>query len=159
MKKISRTLISYKFNGNESVLSYVTRMQEITAEILECHKQNSNGKEAVEFERDLERDAIDCFLRGLKPKLGIRIGRADKFDETVERAIREERNLTARNELQRGNRQYSLFQEVEKSSHNNREYAKTNKINLARKEPIKCQICQKIGHSSNLFSISSAINK
>ena len=85
---------------------------------------------------------IDCFLRGLKPELEIRIGTAYKFNEIVERAIREERNLTAKNELRRGNRQHSLFQEFEKSSHNNREFAKTNKINLAREEPIKCQICQ-----------------
>ena len=54
---------------NESVLSYATRMQEIEAGILECHKQNNNGKEAAEFERNLERDAIDCFLRGLKPEI------------------------------------------------------------------------------------------
>ena len=67
-------------------------MQEIAAEILECHKQNNNGKEAAEFERNLERDAIDCFRRDLKQKLEIRIGRAFKFDEIVERAIREERN-------------------------------------------------------------------
>ena len=61
----------------------------------------------------------------MKPELEIRIGRADKFDEIVERAIREERNLTSRNELRRENRQNSLFQEVEKSTHNNREFAKT----------------------------------
>ena len=90
----------------------------------------------------------DCFLRGLKPELEIRIGRANKFDEIVERAIREERNLNAKNELRRGNRQHSLFQEAEKSTHNNRKFAKTNKINLAREEPIKCQICQKIGHTA-----------
>ena len=90
----------------------------------------------------------DCFVRGLNPELEIRIGRANKFDEIVERAIREERNLTARNELRRGNRQHSLFQEAEKSTHNNREFAKTNKINLAREEPIKCQMCQKIGHTA-----------
>ena len=107
-------------------------LQQIAAEILECHKQNNNGKKAAEFENNLETDAIDCFLRGLKPELEIRIGRANKFDEIVERAIREERNLTARNKLRRGNRQHSLFQEAEKSTHNNREFAKTNKINLAR---------------------------
>ena len=123
---------------NKSVLSYATRIQEIAAEILECHKQNNNGKEAAAFENNLERDAIDCFLRGLKPELEIRIGIANKFDEIVERAIREERNLTARNELRRGNRQHPLLQEVEKSTHNNREFADTHKINLAREEPIKC---------------------
>ena len=74
---------------NESVLSYATRIQEITAEILECHKQNNNGKGAAAFENNLERDAIDCFLPGLKPGLEIRIGRGNKFDEIVERAIRE----------------------------------------------------------------------
>ena len=114
---------------NENVLSYATRIQEIAAEILECHKQDNNGKEAAEFERNLDRDVIDFFLRSLKPELEIRIGTADKFDEIVERAIQEERNLTARKELHRGNRQHSLFQEVEKSSYNNREFAKTNKIN------------------------------
>ena len=30
---------------NESVSSYATRIQEIAAEILECHMQNNNGKE------------------------------------------------------------------------------------------------------------------
>ena len=109
---------------NKSVLSYATRIQEIAAEIHECHKQNNNGKEAAEFERNLERDAIDCFLRDLKPESEIRIGRADKLDKIVERAIREERNLTARNKLRRGNRQHSLFQEVEKLSYNNRDFAK-----------------------------------
>ena len=93
---------------NESVLSYATRIQEIAAEIFECHKQNNNGKEAAAFERNLERDAIDCFLWGLKPELEIRIGTANKFDEIVERTIREERKLTARNELRRGNRQHSI---------------------------------------------------
>ena len=133
---------------NESVLSYATRIQEIAAEILECHRQNNNGEEAAEFESNLERDAIDCFLRGLKPELEIRIGTADKFDEIVVRAIRKKRNLTARNELRRGNRQNPLFQEVEKSSHNNRDFAKTNKINLAREDPIKCKICQRIVHTA-----------
>ena len=89
---------------------------------------------------------IDCFLRVLKPELEIRIGRADKFDEILERAIGEERNLTDRNELRRGNRQHSLFQESKKSPYSNREFAKTNKINLAREEPVKCQIFQKTGH-------------
>ena len=97
---------------------------------------------------NLERDAIDCFLRGLRPELEIRIGKANKFDEIVERAIREEKNLTARKELRRGNRQHSSFQEAEISTHNNREFEKTNKIILAREEPIKCQICQKIGHTA-----------
>ena len=78
-----------------------------------------------------------CFLRGLKPELEIRIGKADKFDEIVESAIREEKNLTARNELPRGNRQHSLVQKIEKS-YNNRNFAKTNKINLGREEPITC---------------------
>ena len=64
---------------NENVLSYATRIQEISAEILDCHKQNNNGKEAAEFERNLKRTAIDCFLRGLKPELEIRIGRADNI--------------------------------------------------------------------------------
>ena len=59
---------------NESILSYATRIQKISAEILECHKQNNNGKEAVEFDRNSERDAIDCFVQGLKPELEIRIG-------------------------------------------------------------------------------------
>ena len=59
---------------NESVLSYVTRIQEIAAEILECHIQNNNGKGAAEFRGNLERDVIDCYLRGLKPELEIRIG-------------------------------------------------------------------------------------
>ena len=98
--------------------------------------------------KEIWKDAIDCFLRGLKPELEIRIGTANKFDEIVERAIREERNLTARNELRRGNRQHSLVQQVEKSSYNSRDFAKTNKINLAREEPIKCKICQKIGHTA-----------
>ena len=48
---------------NESVLSYATSIPEIAAEILECHKQNNNGKEAVEFKKILERDTINCFLR------------------------------------------------------------------------------------------------
>ena len=104
---------------------YMWENESAKAEILECHKQNNNGKEAAEFERNLERDAIDCFLRGLKPELEIRIGTANKFDEIVERAIRKERNSTAKNELRRGNRQHSLFQEVQKSSHNNGEFAKT----------------------------------
>ena len=84
-------------------------MQEIAAEILEWHKEKKYDKEAAEFERNLERDAIDCFLRGLKPELEIRTGTANKFNEIVERAIRKDRNLTAKNELRRGNRQHSLF--------------------------------------------------
>ena len=78
------------------------------------------------------RDAIDCFLLGWKPELEIQIGRAEKFKKIAGRAIREERNLTARNELRRENRQHSLAQEVEKISYNNRDFAKPNRINLAR---------------------------
>ena len=54
---------------NESVLSYATRIQEIAAEILECHIQNNNSKEAAEFRGNLEREVVDCFLRGLQPEL------------------------------------------------------------------------------------------
>ena len=57
--------------ANESVLSYATRIQEIAAEILECHMLNNNGKEAAEFKRNLEKDVIDCFLQGLKSELEI----------------------------------------------------------------------------------------
>ena len=54
---------------NKSILSYATRIQEIAAEILECHKQNNNGKEAAEFEWNLGRNAIDFFFLRLSTRI------------------------------------------------------------------------------------------
>ena len=51
------------------VLYYATQIQEIAAEILEHHMVNNNGKESVEFEINLERDVIDCFIPHFKLKL------------------------------------------------------------------------------------------
>lgn len=58
---------------NESVLSYGYRVKEISDKIYDAHKINNNGQLDKEFLEGIERSSVQCFLRGLKPELEIRV--------------------------------------------------------------------------------------
>ena len=55
----------------ESVLSYAARIKEIADKIEDAHRLNNNGQVDNNFKQNLERDVIQCFIRGLRPELEI----------------------------------------------------------------------------------------
>ena len=55
----------------ENVLSYAARIKEIADKIEDAHRLNNNGRVGNNLKQNLERDEIQCFIRGLRPELEI----------------------------------------------------------------------------------------
>ena len=53
----------------ENVLSYAARIEEIADRIEDAHRLNNGGQLDNAFKKSLERDVIQCFIRGLRPEL------------------------------------------------------------------------------------------
>ena len=56
----------------ENVLPYAARIEEIADRIEYAHGLNNGGPVDNAFIQNLEKDAIQCFIRALRPELEIR---------------------------------------------------------------------------------------
>ena len=63
----------------EIVLSYAARITEIADSIEDAHRLTNNGQVDNTFKRNLQRDVIQCFIRGLRPELEIRVKTKETF--------------------------------------------------------------------------------
>ena len=61
----------------ENVLSYAARIKEIADKIQDAHRLTNNGQGDNNFKVNLEKDLIQCFIRGLRPELEIRVEEKD----------------------------------------------------------------------------------
>ena len=57
----------------ENFLSYAARIKEIDDRIEDAHRLYNGGQVDNAFKQKLERDVIQCFIRGLRPELEIRV--------------------------------------------------------------------------------------
>ena len=97
--------------------------------IEDAHRLNNGGQVDNAFKPNLERDVIQCFIRGLRPELGIRIEEKDTFREIdINDSIDIERRLPANSALQRNkNMEYSKSDEPTNNKNN-----KVTRFNVAR---------------------------
>ena len=66
---------------NENVLSYAARIKEISGRCSQA--LNNNGQVDNAFRKNLERDVIQYFIRGLCPELEIRVTEKDKSGKII----------------------------------------------------------------------------
>ena len=85
----------------ENVLSYAARIKEIADRIEDAHRLNNNEQVDNTFKRNLQRDVIQCFIRGQRPELEIRVKTKEIFKEVF-------------NDNQRRKRFGSIFRTTEK---------------------------------------------
>ena len=84
-----------------TVLSYAAIIKEIADRIEDAHRHNNGSHVDNAFKKNLERDVIQCFIRGLRPKLEIRVEEKDSFREDINDSIDMERRLAANSALRR----------------------------------------------------------
>ena len=113
--------------GRENVLSHAARTKEIAHKIEDAHRLNNNDQIDNNFKQNLERDVIQCFIRGLRPEIEIRVEEKDTFKEVINNTIDIERRLAANSAL-RKNRNKDYFKTEEST---NNKINKTTRFNVA----------------------------
>ena len=96
------------------------------------------------FKQNLERDVIQCFIRGLHPGLEIRIEEKDTFREVINDSIDIERRLAANSALRKNKNMEYLKSDEQTNNKNN----KVTRFNVARDDKFVCLICKKPGQST-----------
>ena len=96
---------------------------------------------------------IQCFIRGLRLEIEIRVTEKDTFREVISDTIDTEQRLAANSALRR-NRNTDYLKPKESTNNKNN---KTNQFNVALKYKIICLICKKQGHTTEkCFHLSKA---
>ena len=67
------------------------RIKEIADRIEDAQRLYNGGQADNTFKQNLETDVIQCFIRGLRPELGIRVKEKDAFREVINDSIDIER--------------------------------------------------------------------
>ena len=142
----------------ESVLSYATRIKEIADQIYDAHRINNGGQLDETFKAGLEKDLIQCFLRGLRPEIEIRVEQGEVFKDVTNNAIEVERRLNAAADLRKGNIFKQKPDELEENTRSNRHEPKSIRVNYTQGEVIICQFCNKRGHTASACRSLANIN-
>ena len=80
-------LVNKFMRERENVLSYAARIKEIADKIEDAHRLNNIDQVDNNFKQNLGRDVIQCFIRGLRPELEIRVEAKDTFREVINDSI------------------------------------------------------------------------
>ena len=162
----SPTKSVYQFQGelgamymwtDKNVFSYGSRIMEGVERIVDAHKINNKNKIDETFLKDLDKTVVECFIRGLRPELEIRVRESNTLQRITDKALEVERRLAARAEL--GKEKLIKPTQKESDTYIKKEFARTHKINLAREEIIICQFSGKRGHvASSCFQINKIQN-
>ena len=107
-------------------------------QVILTHLGSSSVKE------NLERDIIQCFIRGLRPELEIRVEEKDTFRGVINDSIDIERRLAANSALRKNKNMECLKSEEQTNNKNN----KVTRFNVAREDEFICLICEKPGHAT-----------
>ena len=84
------------------------RIKEIADRIEDARRLHNGGEVGNAFKRNLERDVIQCFIRGLRPELEIRVEEKDTFREFINDSIDIGQILASNSTLRRNkNMEYS----------------------------------------------------
>ena len=85
----------------ENVLSHAVRIKEISVRIEDAHKLNNGGRVDNAFKQNLERDVIQCSIRGLRPEFKMRVEAKDTFRELITDNVDIEQRLAANSALRK----------------------------------------------------------
>jgi len=146
--------------NEEDVITYANRVKFLGNRIHEAHKKSGNNSTTVRS--SIETDMSKCFIRGLKPEIEQRITRGLNINETVNDALRIERELREITDIRQG-KSYSLPKSTDRSretcqlchkeGHNASSCRRLNSSltnnNNVPNEILICQICRKRGHSAD----------
>ena len=136
-----------------NVLSYASRIKEIADRIEDADRLNNGGQVDNAFQQNLERDVIQCFIRGLRPELEIRVEEEETFREVINDSIDIERRLAANSALRKNKNMEYLKSDEQTNNKNN----KVSRFNVARADKFICSICKKPGHATEkCFHLSKA---
>ena len=116
----------------ENVVSYAAGIKKIADRIEDTHGLNNNGQVHNTFKQNLHRDVIQCFIRGLRPKLEIRIKTKETFKEVFNDTINIDRDEAASSALRRNKNSDDLKLDDSMNNRNN----KTTQFNVARDKKI-----------------------
>ena len=137
----------------ENVLSYAARIKEIADRIEDAHKLTNGDQVDNAFKQNLEKDIIQCFIRGLRPELEIRVEEKDTFREVINDSIDIETRLAANSALRKNKNMEYLKSDEQTNNKNN----KVTRFNVERKDKFICLICKKPGHTTEkCFHLSKA---
>ena len=137
----------------ENVLSYAARIKEIADRIEDSHRLNNGGQVDNAFKQNVERDVVQCFIRGLLPELEVSVEEKDAFREVINDSIDIERRLAANFALRKNKNMECLKSEEQTNNKNN----KVTRFDLAREDKFVCLICKKPGHTTEkCFHLSKA---
>ena len=137
----------------ENVLSYAARIKEIADRIEDAHRLNNNGQVDNTFKRNIQTDVIQCFIRGLRPELDIRVKTKETFKEVFNDTINVEKDLAASSALRKNKNPDYLQMNDSINNRNN----KRTRFNVARDNNIHCIICKKPGHfAENCYHLTKA---
>lgn len=136
---------------NEGALAYANRVRDLGNRILDVYKSNHNGVADKTFTDSLDKDLVDCFIRGLKTEIENKMTDEGKLSDVMLRAIEIERKLQAKMAL-RGVRS-SKHGEIPANTYSSPRYsAKTDYKpvhHIQESNIVICQICQKQGHTAD----------
>ena len=128
----------------KNVLSYAARIKEIADTVEGAHRLNNNFQVDNNFRKNLERDVIQYFIRGLHPELEIRVVEKDTFKEVINDTIDTERRLAA-NSAPRRNRNMDYLKTEESTNNKNN---KTTRFNVVLENKTIYLIFKKPGHTT-----------
>ena len=101
---------------------------DIADRIEDAHKRNNGSQVDNAFKKYSERHVIQCFIRGLRPELEIRVEEKDTFREVINDNIDIERRLAANSAL-RKNKNIEYLKSDEQTNNKNN---KVTRFNIAR---------------------------
>ena len=124
-------------------LSYDTRIKEIADQIYDAHRINNGGQLDETFKAGLEKDLIQCFLRGLRPEIEVRVEQGEVFKVVTNNAIEGERRLNAAADLRKDNIFKQKTDELEENTRSSRHEPKSIRVNYTQEDVIICQLVTK----------------
>ena len=83
----------------ENVLSYSAKIKQNADRIEDVYRLKNNGQVYDTFKRNLQRDVIHCFIRGIRSELRVRVRTKETFKEVFNDIINVERNSVASSTL------------------------------------------------------------
>ena len=137
----------------ERVYASVKSVYQLQGELGNTFMYNNNGQVDTNYKQNLERDVIQCFIRGSRPELEIRVEEKDTFREVINESVGIERRLAANSALRRRkNMDYSKSDEPTNNKNN-----KVARFNVAHEDKFVCLICKKPSHTTERgFHLSKA---
>lgn len=148
---------------DEPVITYANRIRDIGKQILEEHRRSNDGTTDRNYKTVLEKDICKCFIRGLRSEIEQRVAKDLDVINTVNDALRVEKELREQKELRR--EQYAesetcqICYQLGHTAENCQLLTQPATRSNLGKEILICQICKKRGHSADKCRLREGTNQ